>query len=69
MFMDCIRKQIYQCAQYKLKIVFKTRKQKLQDKHFFKEKIKILDFSAVVLEDLSTDISITAIGLTLTKLW
>ena len=28
MFMDCLRKQTHQCAQYKLQIAYKTRQQK-----------------------------------------
>ena len=28
MFMDCLRKQTHQCAQYKLQIAYKTRQKK-----------------------------------------
>ena len=48
MFMDSIRKQIYQCAQYKLKIVYKTTAETLR-KHFFYNKINFLCFHAVLL--------------------
>ena len=47
MFIDSKRKQTYQCAQYKLKIVCKTRQQKC--KNIFEKKIKFLGFHAVVL--------------------
>ena len=50
MFMDCIRKQTYQCAQYKLIIDHKTWQQKHSGKHvFFLKKIKFLGSYAVLL--------------------
>ena len=63
MFMDCIRKQTHQCAQYKVKIVYKTWQQKHSIKHvfFFLNKIKILSSHAVgtTRENLSIDVSIS----------
>ena len=50
MFLDCIRKQTYQCAQYKVKIVYKTWQQKHSGKHvFFLRKSNFLGSHAVVL--------------------
>ena len=40
MFMDCMRKETYQCAQYKLKIVYKAWQQKQTGK--FYKNIKFL---------------------------
>ena len=54
-----MRKQIYQCAQYKLKIVYKTLEQKESEKHAFLQKI----ISLKGREDLSNDLSSTAVGL------
>ena len=48
LFMDCLRKQTHQCAQHKLKIVYKTRQQKHWGTSFFKENI-FLGFHGVVL--------------------
>ena len=60
MFMDCLRKQTYQCAQYKLEIVYKTRQQKTQVSIFFLRNIFWFPcYSA--REDLSTDVSITTV--------
>ena len=56
MFMDCIiriRKQTYQCAQHKLKIVYETWQQKHSGKHFYLKTIILLSFHAVVLLNLS----------------
>ena len=49
MFMDCIRKQTHQCAQYKLNIVYKIKRQKQSGKHVILKNIKFLGFHAVVL--------------------
>ena len=68
MFMDSMRKQTHQCAQYKLKIVYKTWQQKHSVKLFFYKKIKILGFPwCSTRENLSIDASITNVGLILTK--
>ena len=48
MFMDCIRKQTHQCAQHKLKIVYKTLQLKHLGKHLKKIKINFLGSHAVV---------------------
>ena len=68
MFMDCIRNQTYQCAKYKLKIVYKTWQQKHGEHSFKQEKqFFVLPFSSTC-EDLSIDVSITNVGLIWTKL-
>ena len=67
MFIECLRKQIHQCAQYKLKIVYKTRQQKHKGKHFLK-KIFFWFPCCSTREDLSIDVSITNVGLISTKL-
>ena len=68
--MDCIRKQTYICAQYKLKIIYKTWQQKRSGKHVFFKKIQFLASHNIVAtrEDLSFDVSITNVGLILSKL-
>ena len=38
MFMDCIRKQTNQCAQNKLNIVYKIKRQKQSGKHVILKK-------------------------------
>ena len=70
MFMDSIRKQTYQCAQHKLKIVAKHDSGNTQvSMLFFLKKIQIFGFPwCSTREDLSIDVSITNVGLTLTKL-
>ena len=50
MFMDCIRKQTYQCAQQKQKIVTKyDSRNTLFGMFVFDNKIKFLGFHSVVL--------------------
>ena len=67
MSMDSMRKQTNQCAQCKLKIVYKTWQQELLSKRFLKE-IQIFWFPCCsTREDLSIDVSITNVGLILTK--
>ena len=70
--MDCKIKQTYQCAQYRLKIVYKTWQQKHSDKVFKKENQFFVVFPcSSTCENLSNHVSITTycIGLILTKLW
>ena len=55
-----------QYAQHKLKIAYKTWQQKHSDKHFWRKKIGYPWCST--LEDISIDVSITNVGLILTKL-
>ena len=65
--MDSMRKQIHQSVQYKLKIAYKTWQQELLSKRFLKE-IKFFWFLwCSTCEDLSIDVSITNVGLILTK--
>ena len=68
MFMDCIRKQTYQCAQYKLKIVYKTWQQKHWGKDFLKKKIFFFHLVAIASENISNHERITTVRLILTKL-
>ena len=68
MFMDCIRKQTYQCAQYRLKICLQNMTaETLRCAFFFKEN-QVFGFPwRSTREDLSIDVSITNVGLILTK--
>ena len=65
MFMDSTN----QCAQYKLKIVYKTWQQKQSVKHvFFLNKVIFWFPCCSTREDLSIDVSITNVGQISTKL-
>ena len=70
MLMDCMRKQTHQCAQYKVKIVTKHDSRNTQVSIFLQENLKkIFGFPwCSTREDLSIDVSITNVGLILTKL-
>ena len=57
-----------QCAQYKLKIVYKIWQQKHSGEHIFFNKIKIINSHVVLLEDFPIHVSFTIVGLILTKL-
>ena len=64
MFMDCMRKQTYQCAQYKLKIVTKH-----DSRNTVWHVCLFLRFPCCsTRENISTCVSFIIIGLTLTKL-
>ena len=66
MFLDSMRKQTNQCAQYKVKIVTKHDSRNTQVSIFLKKK-KIGFPCCSTREDLSIDVSITNVGLILTK--
>ena len=77
MFMDCMKKQTHQCIQDKLNIVYKTW-QNVHLANCKNTRVSILKYSFKIFfggfpccstrEDLSIDVSITIVGLIMTKL-